>query len=121
MTVGGTGPGNPIRKMLPKVLVVAAAACTVLLALKAAQADRTVAWAAPAAVYLVATIVLMTAPARRTAVHRVLSAIMLLAAIGIGAAFYFVFDRQASALFFGAMFLMFAVIEMQLRPAPKPG
>ena len=120
MTVARTDEGNIIRKLLPVVLVIASTACTVFLGAEAAQADRTLAWAVPALVYLVATVVAMTPLAHHRAVHWVLTAVLFLAAIGIGLAFFILFGRQPSALLFGGMFFLFAVIEVLAPTAPKP-
>jgi hypothetical protein len=120
VAVVGNGSGNPIVKMFPKVRAVAAAGCTVFLCVEAAQFDRTLAWALPAVVYLVATVMTMTPLVSRRTVYRVLTAVLLLSAIGIALAFFFVLNSQPSALFFGAMFFMFALMEMLIPTAPKP-
>jgi hypothetical protein len=116
LAVVGGGSGNVIRKMLPKVLALMAAGCTVLLGLQSAQADRTLAWALPSALYLGGAVLLMTPPTRRRAARVAVAGFMAVDAVGISLAFFVLMGRNPNALVFGGVFLFFAVIEA-LSPA----
>lgn len=108
-TESGQRPRSIVAAMLPLVLVVAAVACTVFLYLSATSIGRTAAWAVPGAVYLVAAAVLLTPRAARKPVRLALAGVLVLAAVGIGVAFWVLFPGNPGVLVFGCIFLVAGV------------